>query len=331
MNRRDFTRLLAAAGGFTLPGAGTALSQTTEPVVAGVLLDGTASWEMQTIRDRGLDAEHGIALELMDVSNKQAGHVALLSRAADVILSDYIWVAALRAAGERLTCVPHSLAVGGLMIPEDSDLASITDLPGRRIGVAGGPMDKSWIALQALYARQTGQSLAERAEVRFGAPPLINELLGSGRIDASLNFWHFNARAKAAGHRELISVAGMLSGLGISPPPPLLAWVFHEETLARKEAAIRGFLDASFAAKQVLLAEDAAWPPLRDRMRAAGDDTLFRTLRADYRAGIVPGYDAQMIAAAARAFAIMAEHGGPDLVGDSAEMDPGTFWRGYLR
>lgn len=329
MKRRDFNKLLAASAGVVLPARAFAFSPAAKEVVVGVQLTGTASWEMQAITDAQIDARNGIALELIDVANKQAGHVALLSGEADLILSDYIWVASLRAAGEAITCVPHSLAVGGLMIPPTSDIASVTDLPGKTIGIAGGPVDKSWIALQAYYAQQTGDTLVDKVEAKFGAPPLINELLANGELDASLNFWHFNARAKAAGMVELISVADMMTGMGITNQPPLLAWVFMEATAAEKEEELTHFFDASFEAKALLASDDAVWDGLRDKMGATDNETLFHTLRDDYRAGIIQSYNDDMIAAAATAFAIMAEYGGAELVGDSATMDPGTFWDGY--
>lgn len=329
MNRRDFNKLLAATAGLAVPARAMAFQPAAQDVVVGVQLTGTASWEMQTILDKRLDVHNGIALELIDVANKQAGHVALLSGEADLILSDYIWVASLRAAGEPITCVPHSLAVGGLMVPAGSDIGAVTDLPGKTIGIAGGPVDKSWIALQAYYAQQTGDTLADKVDAKFGAPPLINELLSNGEVDASLNFWHFNARAKAAGHRELISVAEMMTGMGITNQPPLLAWVFLEETADKKEDVLTSFFDASFEAKALLASDDAIWEGLREKMGAAENDALFQTLRDDYRAGIISGYNDEMIDAAATAFAIMAEYGGPELVGDSPTMDPGTFWAGY--
>ncbi|MBM1218647.1 ABC transporter substrate-binding protein [Ponticoccus sp. SC2-23] len=329
MKRRDFNKLLAMAAGVALPARAFGFSPPAKEVVVGVQLTGTASWEMQTILDKRLDAHNEIRLELMDVANKQAGHVALLSGEADLILSDYIWVASLRAAGEPVTCVPHSLAVGGLMVPAGSDIGSVADLPGRTIGIAGGPVDKSWIALQAYYGQLTGDTLADKVDAKFGAPPLINELLANGEVDASLNFWHFNARAKAAGHSELISVAQMMEGMGITNQPPLLAWVFLEETAEKKDDVLTHFFDASFEAKELLASDDAIWEGLREQMRATDNDALFHALRDDYRAGIIPGYSDEMIDAAATAFAIMAEYGGPDLVGDSTTMDPGTFWAGY--
>lgn len=300
-----------------------------EQVHVGVLLNGTASWEMQVIKDMELDVQNGFELVLKDVSGKQASHVALMSGDVDIVLSDFVWVAALRAAGDEFTAVPHSYAVGGLMVSPDGPISTIADLPGKTIGIAGGPVDKSWVILQAYYAAQTGEALADKVTARFGAPPLINELLAEGQVDASLNFWHFNARAKATGARELISVDNMMQEMGITNSPPLLAWVFRDETAAKKRTEIKAFLDASFAAKAILLEDDAVWEGLRGKMRATDNDALFTALRDDYRAGILRSYNDETIAAAAASFAIMAEHGGPDLVGDSTEMDPGTFWSGY--
>lgn len=334
MKRRDIMKLCSGAVATSALGSSAAWSfspahKELKPVKVGVLLSGTASWEMQVIKDLKLDEENDFDLQLTDVSGKNASHVALMADDVDIVLSDFVWVAALRAAGDAFTCVPHSYAVGGLMVNPEGPIQSIDDLPGKTIGVAGGPVDKSWVILQAYYRGMTGENLADLVQTRFGAPPLINELLTEGQIDASLNFWHFNARAKAAGAAELISVKEMMAGMGITSTPPLLAWVFREQTAARKRREIRAFLKASFAAKKILLEDDAIWETLRERMNAKDNDALFTTLRDDYRAGILREFNDDTIAAAAESFAIMAEIGGADLVGDSSEMDPKTFWSGY--
>lgn len=333
MKRREMLEFCvggaASAAAFSAPAWSFSPASNLEPVKVGVLLNGTASWEMKVIQDLKLDEENGFKLELKDVSGKDASHVALMAGDVDIVLSDFVWVAALRAGGETFTSVPHSYAVGGLMVKPDGPIQSITDLPGKTIGIAGGPVDKSWVILQAYYKGLTGDTLADKVEARFGAPPLINELLTEGHVDASLNFWHFNARAKASGAKELISVKDMMSGMGITNAPPLLAWVFRDETAAQKRKEIRAFLDASFAAKKLLLEDDALWETLRSKMGATDNDALFTTLRDDYRAGILREFNDDTIAAAAASFAIMAEVGGARLVGDSSEMDPGTFWSGY--
>lgn len=298
-------------------------------VTVGVQGSGTAQWEMKIIKDHELDHKHGINLILRDVADSRAGQVALQAGEVDIILSDFVWAAIQRNQGNMVTVVPHSLAVGGVMVNPDAGITSVDELAGRRIGIAGGPVDKSWIVLQAYYGQTHDDSLVDQVEASFGSPPLINEFLASGEVDAALNFWHFNARSKAAGMIELKSVADMLTEMGAEVQPPLLGWVFTDETAAEMPEAVKGFLDASFDAKHILLKRDSVWNDLRELMRAADDDALFETLRTDYRAGIIETYNADTIKAAEESFAMMAEFGGADLVGDVPTMAEGTFWTEY--
>jgi NitT/TauT family transport system substrate-binding protein len=300
-----------------------------ETLVLGLQESGTAMWEIEAMRALGIDSRHGVTVEVRPLADSRAGQVALQAGAVDIILSDFAWVSAQRHAGADFTLVPHSLAVGGLMVPEGSDIAGVEDLDGKVLGIAGGPADKSWVVLQAYHQQVTGEPIA--VEARFGAPPLINELLGAGQIDAGLNFWHWNARAKAAGMAEVLSVADMFEGLGIAPVPPLLGWTFAESTAAEKPEALRAFLDASFDTKAVLLEDDAAWDGLKRVMGAADDAALFAQLRDDYRVGIVAEYDPDDVAAAEAAFAVLAQFGGAEVVGDAMTLAEGTFWPGYRK
>ncbi len=323
-----FKRILAAS--LMLGGMAFAVS-AQDKLVLGLQESGTALWEIEAVRNLGLDLKHGVTLEIRPLADSRAGQIALQAGAVDVILSDFTWVSAQRHLGSDFAFVPHSLAVGGLIVPADSEIETIEDLAGRTIGVAGGPVDKSFVVLQAYSAALTGEALADVADTRFGAPPLINELLASGGVDAGLNFWHWNARAKAAGMREVISVAQMFQGLGLSEPPPLLGWTFSEGVAANKHDALVHFLDASFEAKASLLFDDAVWNDLASIMGVADDTALFAQLRDDYRAGIVRSYDPDDTLIAELAFGLLAEFGGSDVVGEQTELAEGTFWEGYRK
>jgi len=322
----------ARKGALALMLAGLALVQgvlAAETLVLGLQESGTVQWEIAAIKALGLDAAHGVDLEIRPLADSRAGQIALQAGALDVILSDFVFVSLQRSRGAAIAMVPHSLAVGGLMVPPGSAIAELDDLKGRTIGIAGGPVDKSWVILQAYYAHDTGRDLAQDAQARFGAPPLVNELLASGGVDAGLNFWQWNARAEAAGMVEWLSVADMLADLGIATPPPLLGWTFTERTARTKKDALVHFLDASFAAKAALARDDGLWESLKPVMGAEADPALFVALREGYRAGIVAHPDPAMEAAAAQVFGLLAQYGGTALVGDSNVLAPGTFWGGY--
>ena len=300
-------------------------ASAAEPRVrVGVLEFGTVNWELDVIATHRLAEREGVDLEVVGLGSKRATAVALQGGAADVIVTDWIWVSRQRAEGRDYAFVPYSLSVGGLMVRPDAGIAELSDLQGRKVGIAGGPVDKSWLLLQA-YAKSRNIDLSESVEPAFGAPPLLNELIQRGDLPAVLNFWHYNARLASAGMQELVSVREILPALGIERPIPLLGWVFDRAWAREHREALDGFLRASYAAKHLLLKSDAEWERLQPRMKVSEPATV-AALRDAWRAGVPRGFDAADREAAARTFAILAREGGEELVGSSSALAPGTFW-----
>jgi NitT/TauT family transport system substrate-binding protein len=303
----------------------TALAET--PVLrAAVLQTGTVNWELDTIKHHGLDAANGFALQVQGLAGNPATRIAFQGGEADVVVADWLWVARQRAAGKDYVFIPYSKAVGGLMVPEGSTAQSLKDLSGGKIGIAGGPVDKSWLILRAYAEAEYGMDLAAETEQVFGAPPLIFKTGVSGELAGAINFWHFMAKMEAAGMRTLITVDEAAQSLGLDPETPLLGYVVKGETLRENPALIEGLAAASRAAKQILASDDAAWDRLRPMMNA-GDDAQFAALREGFRAGIpAPGPVDE--AAAARMLELMARLGGAELMGDTTEMPEGVFFQG---
>jgi NitT/TauT family transport system substrate-binding protein len=306
--------------------SGTAAAQDGSPALrVAVLKFGTVNWELNTITHHGLDAKHGFRLDVQGVAGEAAAKIAFQGGAADMIVSDWIWVARQRAAGKDYVFIPYSKAVGGLMVPANSSATSLADMKGGRIGVAGGPLDKSWLLLQALAKQRHGFDLAREAEPVFGAPPLIYNQAVQGEMAGAVNFWHFMAKMEAAGMRRLISVAEAATALGLDPETPLLGYVVKGELIREAPALVAGFAAASRDAKQVLSNDDAEWDRLRPVMNA-GNDAEFAALKAGFRDGI-PSAEPIDEDAAARLLAVMAEAGGADLIGNATTLPDGVFYR----
>lgn len=305
-------------------------AQAAEPATirVGVLQFGTVSWELEVMQKHGFAEREGIKLQIVPLALKDASNVAIQGGAVDLIVNDWLWVARQRADGRDFTFVPHSTAVGSIMVKADSGFKNLADLRGKSLGVAGGPVDKSWLFLRAYSRKVLGEDAAKVVKPAFVAPPLLNELALRGEMPAAMNFWHYAAKLRAAGWRELIGMPDMLAELGIDRSLPLVGWVFSERWANANPATIAAFLRASAATKKLLAESDPVWEELRTLTKAENTATL-HALRDGYRAGLPPTGAAAAKAgevAATKAFVILAQEGGKEVVGNATSLAPGVFW-----
>ncbi len=315
-------RFLTGTAAALVMTAGAALAET--PVLRAAVLEyGTVNWELDVIKSNEFDAAHGFDLQVQGVAGSSAAQVAFQGGAADVIVSDWLWVARQRAAGHDFVFVPYSRAVGAVMVAGDSTATSLADLKGQKIGIAGGPLDKSWLILRAFAEQEYGMDLAAETEQVFGAPPLIFKTALQGELAGAINFWHFLAKMEAAGMRPLVTVDEAATALGLDPQTPLLGYVLKGELLRENPELVKALADASRDAKDLLSTSDAEWDRLRPRMNAA-TDAQFKALKAGYVAGIPkPGPVDEV--AAGKMLKLMADLGGSDLVGTATELPEGLF------
>lgn len=290
---------------------------------AAVLQIGTVNWELQTMQRHGLDTAHGFALDIRGFANGSAARTAFIAGEEDVIVADWLWVARQRAAGKDFVFIPYSKSVGGLLVPGDSPAQSLADLAGGKIGIAGGPLDKSWLILRAYWLQETGTDLSETTEQVFAAPPLIFKTALQGQHDAALNFWHFAAKMEAAGMRRLIDIAEAAQALGLDPDLPLLGYIVRGDMLRTAPEVVHGFARASRATKMRLAENDEDWELLRPIMRVKSD-AQFEALKAGFRAGI-PAPGPVNPQAASRFLEIMRDMGGAALLGPVETLPDGVF------
>jgi len=289
----------------------------------GLVSFGTAAWEIDTLRRHDLDHDLGVELKTVELADPAAGEIALQADGVDAIVTDWLWVSRQRHAGQHIVFVPHSTSIGEILVPAGSPLTRLSDLPGKKLGVAGGPLDKSWLLLRAYSREKLGGDIGDKVEVQFGAPPLLSQELVKGRLDAVLTFWPFAARLEAQGFQRLASMEEIMRDLGFPQPVPMLGYAFSERWIAAHGEAARRFI-AALAQADRLMNEDTDWTALKP-LTGAPDDATLAALRKRFLAGVVTD-PAGGAAAAGKLYALLASVGGAGLTGGAPDIAPGTFW-----
>jgi NitT/TauT family transport system substrate-binding protein len=289
---------------------------------------GTFAWELALMSARGLDKKADLDIEITEFASPEAGKIALLGGAADIILSDWLWVARQRNLGGRLVFSPYSTALGAVMVPAASPITDLAGLRGKKIAVAGGPLDKSWLLLQA-FAREQHFDIASEANIVYGAPALLYQKAANGEADAALNYWNFCVALESRGFRRLIGMDEVEKRLGANGPVAMVGYVF-DEGFARSHAdALARFLKIAAQAKGILAHSDADWESIA-RQIGIGDKAELALYRQSYRNGIPRRTVEEEVADARVLYRALAKTGGADLVGPAKELDEETYYKGSI-
>ncbi len=317
--------LLATAA--CLPLAGRSARAATPKISVGSLPFGTVSWEAAVIKARGLDAANGFTLDVVKLAGNDAARIAFQGGQVDTIVGDLLWAARLGNEGRAMRFFPYSTTEGSLMVPGGSPIATLKDLKGKRLGVAGGPLDKNWLLLKAQARDTAGIDLETEATIAFGAPPLLALKLEQGELDAGLLYWTYCARLEPKGFRRLIGSDDIMRAFGARGSMALIGYLLTGETVGAKSEAVAGFTRASKAAKDMLASDASAWDVVRPLM-AAEDAATFEALKRDFLAGIPRRSLAAERADGERLYGVLARLGGERLVGAGAALPPDLYYDG---
>ena len=302
-------------------------SSEARKIKIGSLQYGSVNWELKLIKELELDKGEGFEIEIIELASKNAAAVALQGGAVDMIITDWFWVSRQRSEGRLFSFVPHSMAAGGLIASKDSSIKNESDLVGKKIGIAGGQVDKGWLIFRAFYKKEYGKELKDESRQIFGAPPLLNKKIEQDSFDAILTYWPYQAKLLTNNKfTKVINITDILTKLELPKGIPVIGWVFKDKWALKNQELLNDFLKTSKKAKKLMLESDEIWQKIRPFMNVE-DDKLFLSLRDIYREGI-PSQDFsnKQINGSKKLYSILSQVGGRELVGKAKTLSPGTFW-----
>lgn len=302
------------------------LQAAEKPIIRlAVLSFGTVQWELEALKQSAQFKNSEFELQIQTIATPQAGKIALQAGSVDMIVADWIWTAKMRATGSNLSFYPYSTTSGALMVANNSPINTLKDLVGKKLAIAGGELDKNWLLLQAL-AQQQQLDLAATITPVYGAPPLLNQELLKGRVDAVMNYWHFAARLAPQGYRKILDGKQILAALGIKTALPTLGYVFKQSWANEHKTALQQFFQASQTTKTQLCQQDSIWQQIVPLLKAK-DIATQANLRQEYCAGQISTWGSEQQQAAAQVYQLLRKLSANKLTGTAKTLDLDIFWQ----
>ena len=249
-----------------------------------------------------------------------------MSKSVDIFVTDWIWASKQRNKGNLVSFIPYSNAAGGLMVKKNQEISDFFDLKDKRIGVAGGSLDKSWLFLRAYAIKKYAKDPLTFFNASFAAPPLINGLLRNNQLDAGFNYWNYTARLKSEGYKLFISLDDILPDIGIKGELPLIGYVFRDNFGNKNPEILRKFIKTSNQARHILKTSDEEWLRI-SKMTGANNKLMLEEIRDSFRKGIPSSNHDLMEENIKNAYNILSNIGGKDLVGEYKTLAPNTYWK----
>jgi len=294
--------------------------------------NGSPRYMLYTIKRLGLDREHGFHLDVRLVSDELEGgmetvEARLQEGAADLIDIDYISTARERAEGANIVAFhPYGRTVGGLVVPEDTDIGGLTDLSGHRIGVVRR-LDKNWILTRAACREYHDFDPDETATpVEAGSKVGLTEMLHDGEVDAILQFWPIVPEITERGpYREVLPMSELVQRLsGTDRKLPVSTFLTSEGYLAENRETVRKFTGAYRDVVGRLVEDDDLWEEIGERLMTYDDPAIVRAVRDGWRDMVVRDWDEKTVEGMERLFDHLLDVAGPEALGVE-RIPEGTF------
>ncbi|MCH7659862.1 MAG: ABC transporter substrate-binding protein [Euryarchaeota archaeon] len=285
--------------------------------------NGSPRYMLYTIKKFGFDHDHGFHLDVQLVSDELEGGVETVEAKlqegdADLIDIDYISTARERAEGAPIVAFhPYGRTVGGLVVPEDSDIDGLEDLREKRLGVVRR-LDKNWILTRAACREFHGFDPDEEATpTEVGSKVGLTEMLQEGEVDGIFQFWPIVPEITETGpYREAFPVSKLVQRLsGTDRKLPISTFLTSEEYFEANPQAIRGFKRAYGEAVDQLTSDDEIWETIGNELMYENDSEVIRAVRDGWRDMVVADWDESTIEGMNQLFDHLLDVAGEEAIG----------------
>jgi NitT/TauT family transport system substrate-binding protein len=252
---------------------GEAWSQAAPVLRFAVIGSGGQTEVPYAIQQAGLDKKYGIKIEIIDFVAPAQQYNMFRAGTADIAGGNFVDLLRQRKGGNAIQAIHGFQAYNNMIVVKPaSPIREFAQLKGKKVGTFGVTL-LDWLIVRAAGKKAYNVDLETDATLVPGAPPLLNQFLTKGEVEATLQFSSLTLGPVARGEqRVVIDVPTLMKAAGFGGDPFYLQWIITEKwTKANPEALHK--LPAMFnEAYAVLKGDDRLWPALAQRINVTDPD-----------------------------------------------------------
>jgi NitT/TauT family transport system substrate-binding protein len=276
-----------------LPSAGWGADEIA--VRIGVIKSGGQSDITYVAQRFGIDKKNGLAVQQVDLSAPGQQYVMLRGDTIDASPGTFVDLMRQRKAGLGLQAFHGRQRYNNYIVTKpDSPIHNFSDLKGRKVGNYGTTF-LDWLIVRTAGKRAFGLDLERDATSIPGSPPLLNQFLARGEVDAMLQFSTLSVAPILKGEqRAIIDIPSLIRAAGFSPEVFNSHWHIAAKWVKANPGGVErlsAMIDEAYAK---LRSDDSVWPTIAQQigitdpvMVAAYRDLARRTDDAPYSRDLI--------------------------------------------
>jgi len=276
------------------------------------------------IQQAGLDRKYGINIEIIDFAAPGQQYTMFRSGAADIASGNFIDLLRQRKGGSAIQAIHGFQGHNNVFVVKpNSSIKAFADLKGRKVGTFGTTF-LDWLIVRAAGKKAYNVDLQTDASVVPGAPPLLNQFLGRGEVEATLQFSSLALAPIARNEqRMLIDLPALMKAAGFRSDLLYLQWMITEKWARANPEAVSKLPAMLNEAYAVLKRDDGLWPVLAQRINIT-DPEIIAAYRDLARRIDNPPYSVELIRPTQELLDALVAIAGEQAVGVTT-VDPAAF------
>jgi NitT/TauT family transport system substrate-binding protein len=322
--RKAFATLALALAAAAVADAGGALSQGA-PTLRFAVIGSAGQTEVPfAVQQAGLDKKYGIKIEIIDFAAPGQQYNMFRSGAADIAGGNFIDLLRQRKGGNAIQAIHGFQGYNNaFVVKPNSSVKAFADLKGRKVGMFGTTF-LDWLIVRAAGKKAYNVDLQTDASLVPGSPPLLNQFLARGEVDATLQFSSLTLAPIARGEqRVLIDLPALMKAAGFRSDLFYVQWMITEKWAKANPQALTRLPKMLSEAYALLKQDDGLWPALAQRINIA-DPAIIAAYRDLERGVDNPPYSAELIKPTQELLDAIVATAGEQAVGVTT-VDPAAF------